>query len=847
MSPARFLDDVMRDLRYGARVLVRNPLFSAVAIASLALGIGGAASVFTVLNAVILRTLPVPNPQQLFLAEKVTATDRHGRYSWPSAVQARHDVQGRAELCAFTSPVGMQVRTNPQGNAPADRANVQIVSGEFFMVLRQQPQAGRLLQPSDNERLGAHPVAVISDEFWERHFQRSPGAVGRPMIVNGYAFTIVGVAAREFFGPIVAMTNPDVWIPLMMQHEARYASNASNSDAADPRLPWPPQDSIEWLSTIVRVPAPSDVQHVASLLTLQYQRENLGRLENGTPEQRTAIERQRVQLEPAKNGVSNLRNELRRPLYVLLAMVGVLLVIACGNLASLLISRANARDREMAIRLSIGAGRGRVIRQLLAETLLLAFVGGGFGLLLAAWGRDALLLMFSGSAAGIDLETGFDWRVLSFAVAVTVLTGILAGVGPAVRGTKVSLAESMKAQSRAVGLGARGALVGKTLVGAQIAFCLLLLVLAALFTRSMQSLLRVDVGYDRAHLLVSRLDVRSLGYSNEQRQSLHDRMLQRITRIPGVESASISLNGPLGTGRRMSSLLVQGYTAAPQERMMTNEEIVTPDYFRTVGLRIVKGRDFIPSDATTVPQQTIVNETMAKRYFPDGDVVGKRWTYGDPVEPDSPVIVGVVEDARYLDVRGDVPNMIYQLSASVPDNPLSNVEVRTSVPPAQLTDTLRRALAEVEPALPVFDIVPLETRLARGISNDRLIARLTTAFSVVALLLACLGLYGTISYGVTRRVTELGVRMALGAARGDVLWLVLREAAVVVLLGAIVGAVLAVPAGRSVASLLHGVGAVDPASYGAAALALVLVAGLAAFVPAHRASRIDPMVALRKD
>lgn len=280
---------------------------------------------------------------------------------------------------------------------------------------------------------------------------------------------------------------------------------------------------------------------------------------------------------------------------------------------------------------------------------------------------------------------------------------------------------------------------------------------------------------------------------------------------------------------------------------MTNEEIVTPDYFRTVGLRIVKGRDFIPSDATTVPQQTIVNETMAKRYFPDGDVVGKRWTYGDPVEPDSPVIVGVVEDARYLDVRGDVPNMIYQLSASVPDNPLSNVEVRTSVPPAQLTDTLRRALAEVEPALPVFDIVPLETRLARGISNDRLIARLTTAFSVVALLLACLGLYGTISYGVTRRVTELGVRMALGAARGDVLWLVLREAAVVVLLGAIVGAVLAVPAGRSVASLLHGVGAVDPASYGAAALALVLVAGLAAFVPAHRASRIDPMVALRKD
>jgi predicted permease len=796
---------------------------------------------------VILRTLPVPDPQQLFLAEKVTATDRHTRYSWPSAVQARADVHERAELALFTSPVGMQVRPNPQQNAPADRANVQIVSGEFFTVLRQKPQAGRLLESSDNQTPGGHPVAVISDEFWERHFQRSPAAVGRPMIVNGYSFTIVGVAARQFFGPIVAITNPDVWIPLMMQHEARYASNASNSDTADPRKPWAPQDGIEWLTALVRVPRSADVSQVASLLTLQYQREDLGRLQNGSAEERSAIERQRVQLEPAANGVSSLRNELSRPLYVLLAMVGVLLIIACGNLASLLISRANARDREMAIRLSIGAGRGRVIRQLLAETLLLAFVGGAFGLLLAAWGRDALLLMFSGSMTGIDLETGFDWRVLVFAVAVTALTGIAAGVGPAIRSTKVSLAESMKAQARAVGVGARAALVGKTLVGAQIAFCLLLLVLAALFTRSMQSLLAVDVGYDRASLLVSRLDVRSLGYSNEERQALYDRMLQRIARIPGVESASISLNGPLGTGRRMSSLGVQDYTPAPQERMMTNEEIVTRDYFRTVGLRILSGRDFLPSDATTTPQQTIVNETMAKRYFPNGDALGKRWTYGDPVESDSPVIVGVVEDARYLDVRGDVPNMIYSLSASVPDSPLSNLEVRTSMPPSQLTDTLRRALAEAEPALPVFDIVPLETRLSRGISNDRLIARLTTAFSVVALLLACLGLYGTISYGVTRRVTELGVRMALGAARGNVLWLVLREAAVVVCIGAVVGAVLAVPAGRSVASLLHGVGAVDPASYGLAALALMLVAGLAAFLPAHRASRIDPMVALRKD
>lgn len=847
MSPARLFEDVVRDLRYGARVLVRNPLFSAVAIASLSLGIGGAASVFTVMNAVILRTLPVPNPQQLFIADKTTASERRGRFSWPSAIQARTDIQGRAELCAFTSPAGMQVRPDTSPNAPSERGLVQLVSGEYFTVLRQQPQAGRLLQPSDNETLAGHPVAVISDGFWERHFQRSPAAVGRSMIINGSSYTIVGVAAPEFFGPIVAIRNPEIWIPLMMQHEARYASNASNSDSSDPRKPWPPQDQIEWLSVLVRVPVPADVPRVASLMTVQYQREFLASLDEGDTENRSRIERYKVVLEPGARGLSGLRRELSEPLYVLLGMVGVLLAIACGNLASLLLSRANARDREMAIRLSIGAGRARVIRQLLAETLLLAIVGGALGLLLAAWGRDALLLMFSSGVAVIDLDTGFDWRVLAFAVGVTILTGLLAGVGPAIRGTKVPLAESMKSQSRAVGLGGRAALVGKTLVAAQIAFCLLLLVLAALFTRSMQSLLKVEVGYDRGQLLVARLDVRSLGYSDAQRQALYRRVLQRVEQIPGVESASISLNGPLGSGQRTSSLAVEGYTPGPDERLTTKEEIITDDYFRTVGLRIVEGREFTPADRAPDARTSIINQTMARRFFPKGDALGKRWNYGGEIDQDSTTIIGVVEDARYIDVRGALTNMVYHLSAAVPDEALSNMEVRTSVPPAQLVSSLRRALSEVEAALPVFDIVPLDERLQRGISNDRLIARLTMAFSVVALFLACLGLYGTISYGVTRRVTELGVRMALGAARGDVLWLVIREAAVVVAVGAGVGLPLALMVSHSVKSLLYGVRPVDPASYAVAAAALMAIAGFAAFLPAHRASRIDPMIALRKE
>ena len=551
--------------------------------------------------------------------------------------------------------------------------------------------------------------------------------------------------------------------------------------------------------------------------------------------------------QPAQRGLSGFRNDLNTPLIVLLAMVGVLLAIACGNVASLLISRANARDREIAIRLSIGAGRSRVIRQLLAETMLMAIVGGSLGLLAAAWGRDLLLSMFARGSTAIDMDTSFDWRVLSFAFGVTALTGLLAGVGPALRGTRVALADSLKSQGRSAVAdgGRRGALIGKTLVAAQIAFCLLLLVLGALFTRSMQSLLRIDVGYDRARILVARMDVRSLGYAPAERQALYARILGKLSSLPGVESASISLNGPLGTSQRTSSFAVEGYTPGPDEQLLTNEEIVTDHYFETVGLRIVDGRGFQPEDRTPGAGATIINQSMAKRFFPNGSAIGKRWNYGADFNDQASVIVGVVEDAKYVSVRATSPTMIYRLTQSTPDDVLANMEVRATVPPAQLIATVRKVLADTEPALPVYDVVPLEERLERGLANDMMIASLTSVFAGVALLLACLGLYGTISYGVTRRVTELGVRMALGAARRDVLWLVMREAAVLVVAGAAIGVPLAYAAGRGVGSMLYGVRPVDGVAYLVAATLLVLVGGIAAFLPAHRASRIDPMVALR--
>jgi predicted permease len=841
---------MLKDIRYAFRVLLRSPLVASVAVLSLALGIGGAASVFTVLNAIVLRNLPVPNPQQLFAAGKGNAEAVTARYSWPLTQQAQQELQDRAELFAATPPTDLQVRIPKRIEASeAERSRVQLVSGGFFDSLRQHAQAGRLIEPRDTTHVGANPVIVLSDAYWQRRFQRDPAIIGRELIVGGASLTVIGIAEPGFFGPFLAFRNPDVWIPLTMQADVRYAFNASMAEEAEASKPWASQPTIEWLSLFARVPDTASAAGVASALTLAYHRDAASRIGASNAEDLAQRQREQIVLSSAGRGVSFLRGSVASRLFVLLAMVGVLVAITCGNVASLLVARASAREREFAVRTALGAGPWRVIRLLLVETLLLSSAGGALGLLGAAWGRDLLLSMFAGAAAAMDLDTTFDWRVLAFAVSVTIACGLAASILPAIRSTRVAPTDAIKAQARQVGPagGWRGAAIGKALVAAQIAFCLLLLIVASLFVRSMQSLMQSDVGFDRDHLLVARMDVRSLGYSDPQRQALYDRVLERLRRIPGVESASLSLNGPLGTSWRGSSLSVEGYTPTANEQLITNAEIVTADYFRTVGLALIEGRGFTLDDAHPGSRSTIVNRAMARRFFPAGGAVGKRWSNTDRLEPDSPVIVGVVQDAKYVDVRAATPNMVYRLSGSTPVDVLGNIEIRTSGAPSGLVSTIRQALAEVEPDLPVFEIVPLDRRLTRGLTNDRMIANLTSAFGLVALMLACLGLYGTISYGVARRTTELGVRIALGANRGTVAWLVVREAVALVAIGAALGLPLAFAASRSVASLLYGVNPMDPASYSLATILLVFVAGVAAYLPAHRASRIDPMVALRSE
>ena len=536
------LSDLFQDVRFGLRLLRRSPVFTTVAVLSLALGIGGAAAVFSLLNAIVLRSLPVAEPDRLFVAERHSPDEMSPRFSWPEAARLRDELNGRADLAAASSVATMQLRpARASTGAAAERGMVQLVSGEYFDVLGQRPHAGRLLSREDNRTLDGHPVAVVSYGYWQRTLGGAADAVGQTLGINGALFTIVGIAAPEFIGTTVSMRGVDAWVPLMMQSAIRYGGNASSNNTGDTRKPWPPQEDVAWLNVFARVPRGTEPQTIAAALTLRHHTDVTSR-RDADAEYAERLRAERIALAPAGRGLSSLRDQASTALYVLLAMMIVLLLIASGNVASLLVARATAREREVAVRLSLGAGRARLIRQLLVESLLLGVGGGILGLGLAVWGRDLLLGLFvSGQTTLVTLDTGIDWRVLAFATAMSLLTGVACGLLPAFRGTRVPVSESLKLQSRAVGLHSRRTLLaGRALVAAQMAFCLLLLIVAGLFVRSLRVLATSEIGFDRQHLLGARLDVRSLGYSAEQRQLLYQRLLERVQALPGVQSASLS-------------------------------------------------------------------------------------------------------------------------------------------------------------------------------------------------------------------------------------------------------------------------------------------------------------------
>jgi predicted permease len=850
MRTLRPLEDVLQDVRFGIRLLARSPVFTAVAVLSLAIGIGGSSAIFSLINAIVLRPLPVPQPGDLYLAQVTRPGEVNARFSWPVFDSAREMLAGRAELCAQSSIEGVRVSTGHADDAAASPqgGRMQLVSGDCFNLLRQRAQAGRLLGPGDNRTAGGHPVAVMSDSYWSRRFSRDPAVIGRQVLVNGVAVTVVGVTMPEFLGTTIDMRGVDLWAPIMMQAELEFAGTVrvTNGDTA---RPWLPQRELAWLTVVLRaqkdrLPAITEGMNLIlrreSMLVTGYQT---------NADLRKRLEASRVALVSGSHGFSP-RGELAGPLVLLLAMTGVLLAVACGNIASLLLARATTRHREIAIRCSTGAVRGRLVRQLLTESVVLALCGGALGLVIAAWGSTALPAALSRGepVAGIDVR--LDWRVVAFTFSVSIATALLFGLLPALRSTRVSMLEALNAQARGViGLGKAGGRTSRFLIAGQMAFSLVLLILAALFGRSLQELLRADVGFDRQRVLTTRIDPRAAGYTVTELPQLHRRLLEGIAAIPGVTAASLSTNGPFAGSGTRRNFEAEGYTRGPDERPVTELEWVTPDYFRTVGLTIKRGRTFDATDLETARKVTLINETLARRYFGDENAIGKRWGYNRDFGLDGFEIIGIVEDARYSgrDLRLEESlNMAY-LPAGQEARLLQSLEVRVDGDPSAFPVALRNGLRRIEPRLPVLATESVDERVGRALDANRLLVAVTAAVGVLALCLASIGLFGAMSYAVTRRTIELGVRMALGAERRTVLGLIMREALSVVLVGLVVALPLAFLAARATSQLLFGIVPYDVRAYGVAVAVLVLVTSLAAYLPARRAAQLDPMNALRAD
>ena len=842
MRTLRPLEHLLQDLRFGARLLARSPAFTLVAVLSLAIGIGANSAIFSVLNAVVLRALPVENPGELVVLESSHGDSTSQRFSYPLVEDLEETLRGRAELCAQSSVTGMKVAGASAGAAGSESAQVQLLSSGCFTTLRQRAQIGRLLDTGDTG--AGRPVAVISDSYWLRRFNRNPAAVGTDLMINDTPLTIVGVTMPPFFGAALEARPPDLWTPIAMQPALRYSGNVSNSNG-DTHKPWPAQRELSWLNVMLRLPH-GQTGGVADIVNAVVQR-NYSRMSGyrDDAEFRSRLTATRVALRPGSRGFSGMRERVATPLFILLSMVAVVLTVACGNLASLLLARATHRNREMAVRLSIGAGRGRLIRQLLTESLLLALLGGAGGLLVATWGSDALVRYSDGGPSTISMDVRPDWRVLLFTLAISLLTGLLFGLLPALRATRISLADAMKSQAKSV-VGGSSSNMSRLLIAGQMALSLLLLIAAGLFGRSLQQLLATNVGFSRGQVLAVRLNPEASGYGLADRNALQQRLLDRVGALPGVVSVGMSGNGPFSGSRTTSGFEVEGYTHGPDERLTTQEEVVTPGYFETVGLKMVRGRGFTNADLAGGHRVTVINETVARRYFNGADPIGRRWSYDRAFGDDAFEVVGVVADARYNDLRTDSLNMVYR-PASQADWYLESLEVRTAGDPAALAASVQAAIRQSEPRLTIGTVETLDSRVARTMGPERMLTVLIAVFGVVALGLACLGLYGTVSYAVTRRTSELGVRMALGADRAAVRWLIMREALTLVLFGLAAGVPLALVSARGLKGVLFGVSSLDLPAYLVAIGVLLAIATLAAYLPARRASRLDPVSALRAE
>ena len=847
------LETLWQDLRYGARQLKRNPGFAAVAVITLALGIGANTAVFTLIDAVMIKVLPVRNPQQLVLLGWV----RRGKtFRVTTSGYGLPDAQSREVLASFAYPLVEQLRSQstvfssvfgfvPMGwskesvnvsiDGQASMADGVMVTGGYFSGLGVLPAEGRLLTDADM-KANAPRAAVMSYGYWTRRFGRSPSAVGKAIFINGVPFTIVGVAPPEFFG-VQPGQAPDLWIPLLQ--DARLAPWGQPAPVV-PKL-WTRPDWW-WVMVMGRLkPGVSERQALAAANGPFLQSAMAA-----APKSLRPADAPPLVFVPASRGLETLRWGFSRSLWILTGVVGLVLLIACANIATLLLARAMARGREMGVRQTLGASRWRLIRQLLTESVLLSTIGGALGLLVAQWGSRVLLRLMSSSDTTLDLGQGPDPVVLWFCAGVSVLTGILFSLAPAIHATGMNPATTVKEATRGLaGSGSRLRL-GKALVIVQVALSLLLLIGAGLFLRTLTKLENQIIGFNRHNLLVFSIDPTKSGYEGPRISSLCENVRERLQAVPGVQGVTFSELALLTGWVNNGPLSIEGYQAKPGQDMGTEWDPVGPDFFQTMGIRLQLGRPINRRDNASSTKVAVVNEAMARHFFGSANPIGQRISLDEKFNPTNAVeIVGVVENAKYGNLRTD-SRMIY-LAFTQAQGAIGRTffEVRTAGAPTALVPIIRAAVHDVDPNLALADVKTQTQIITEHLGNERMMAQLSGFFGGLALALAAIGLYGLMAFSVTRRTHEIGIRMALGAQQRQVLYLVLRQSFVLVVVGVVAGLLAGIGATRLIASQLYGLKPTDPLTLGVAALLMFAVAALAAYLPARRATKVDPMVALR--
>jgi predicted permease len=847
---------LLQDMRYGIRMLIKNPGFTSIVVLTLALGIGANTAIFSVLDSVLLRKLPEVHSEQLAM---LTDPDSHGQsfgsesgdrsllaYSEFEYLRDHNEVFSSVFAADSSLPEVRVTIGNPSSGAPSQEESlrVRLVSGDYFPTLGVTPAAGRMFTSEVDKARGGSPFAVASYSFWQRRFNLDPSAIGKTIQVNQTSFEIVGVAPPGFFGETVGEA-PDVWVPMMMQ-DAIYAGRDLLSPGKGE------VDQHMWLQSIGRLKPGVRPEQAKASINVTFQRMIESVLSSTlTPEERKGFLDQRINLQTGARGSSTLHEAYGAPLKVLMGLVGFVLLIACANVANLLLARGTARQKEFAVRLAMGAGRGRLIRQLLSENLLLALAGAAAGILLAQWADTLLLQMVSQGSTGpegVQVNLRPDARMLAFTLGVAVLSAILFGLIPALRATRLDLTPILKSTAGGTtGENASRRLPAtKVLVIAQVAISLILLVAAGLFVHSLSKLSEVNLGYKPENLLLFQVDGAAGGYKGAANLRFQQELLEKFSAIPGVRAATISSNGLFSHSESGDPISVEGYTPRSDEKPNSRMDHVGPGYFSTVGIPVLIGREIAPQDGGNGPRVAVINKTFAEHFFGNTDPMGKKVRDTYPGNPQEMEIVGVVADAKYNNLREKTPTRIYAPYF----NPLwehsyAIYEIRTVANPASVSAALRNVVQDTNSSLPPLKINTMQVLVGDSLHTDRFIARLAGVFGLLAMLLASIGLYGIMAYTVARRTRDIGIRMALGAQPGSVLWLILRETLILVLVGVVVGLPLALGGTHLIKSMLFGLGIVDPLAMIVPAITLAVVAALAGFLPARRAMRVDPMVALR--